>query len=283
WQPIFSIGVMVAGAAVLATAVVVGAVRTRTRGAFGWAVVRLAAVALLVLVAARPAIPAAPIAAEFSATDVYFVVDTTASMGAVDGPGGAQRLEQARADLVTLADDLSARGARLALITFDSEATVVVPLTSNGSAVARAASLLRTEATPSSRGTSIGAAVPLLVAQLSRAHEVHVDRAILVVYLGDGEHTASAAPASFAQVAPLLQGAVVIGYGTTEGAPMVARPRVEGEREQYVVDPATGQRAESAIDFAALDAVAGQLGATVVIRDDSVLDAIPAPSQRLEF
>lgn len=68
--------------------------------------------------------------------DVILVVDRTTSISAEDYDGQKPRLEGVKSDLLSLIERL--KGARIALITFDSSARISVPFTSDGSAAATA-------------------------------------------------------------------------------------------------------------------------------------------------
>ncbi|WP_066581821.1 vWA domain-containing protein [Cellulomonas timonensis] len=241
--------------------------------------------ALIVLVLSamclRPTVPAPPVEVAMSNADLYFVVDTTASMAALDGPAAVSRLDQARTDIVAMVDEIGATGARASLLTFDREARTVVPLTTDTGAVARAAALLRPEVADASTGSSVTVAATLLSRTLANVADAYPDRATVVVYLGDGEQTADDDPVSFGPVAPLVQGGLVLGYGTAAGATIPARQVSDRSAGgELVLDPATGQPALSRADEAALTRLAGQLGLPYAHRDDSPTPTIPAPTVR---
>jgi Ca-activated chloride channel family protein len=256
----------------------------RDRALAGRWLARLAMVALLVVIAARPTIPTDGQGPKASGgLEVYVVVDTTSSMAAEDWADGRPRLDGVKADLQELVDGLE--GAQFSLVTFDAVAVQRVPLTTDSSAMLSAVSVLRQEVTTYSRGSSIDAAVPELEQLLADAKALNPDQRRVLFYLGDGEQTASAAPGSFDALAPYLEGGAVLGYGTAEGGRMQEffgeQPTQFGDtatgapQDPATQDPATAEPpatyiqdrsgaepadALSRIDEGALQAIAGQLG-----------------------
>ena len=242
---------------------------------------RLAMVALLLVIAARPTIPTDGQGPKASGgLEVYVVVDTTSSMAAEDWADGRPRLDGVKADLQELVDGLE--GAQFSLVTFDAVAVQRVPLTSDSSAMMSAVSVLRQEITTYSRGSSIDAAVPELEQLLADAKALNPDQRRVLFYLGDGEQTAQVEPGSFETLAPYLEGGAVLGYGTEAGGRM---QEYFGEQPTQFGDTATGETADPAdptdllpptyiqdrsaaepadalsrIDEAALQTIAGQLG-----------------------
>lgn len=279
WQPIAP-PLLIGGLALLALAV---CVRGLWRGQRLHWLLRAAVVVVLGAMCLRPTVPAPPQEVALSDADVYLAVDTTASMGATDGPEGTSRLDLARADALAMVDQLAGAGARVSLVTFDREARTVVPLTSDSSAVQRAIALLQPELAAASRGSSITEADDLLARALTTVGENHPDRSTLLLYLGDGEHTAAGEPVSLAPLADLVQGGAVLGYGTAEGAGMPARQAGERGGTTPLVDPATGQPAVSRADGDRLRTLADELGLPYVHRDGGEAPTVPAPEVRLVF
>ncbi len=216
---------------------------------------RTAIVVLLLVAAIRPAVPGNDVRVDASALDVYLVVDTTSSVMARDYGDAQPRLDGVRTDIKALVSQLS--GARFALMTFDIDTTVRLPLTSDGAAVAAAADTLRPETSVWSRGSSITMARDQLRTALQRGRDSRPERARLVFYLGDGEQTASQDPPPFDIDRELINGGAVLGYGTAAGGRMAISAAFE---KGDIVDPSTGQPALSVIDEKQLAALATQLG-----------------------
>lgn len=193
-------------------------------------------------------------------TDLVILLDRTASMGALD-VGSGSRIEAAGRDLAALTAELA--GSNITVVVFDDEARVAVPFTTDATAVT---TFVRTVGwRPSSKavGSDISVAVPLATEVLERARQDRPERRRHLVYVGDGEQTQPAQPASFAPLAPLVDSAQVWGYGTTDGGAMPVAP---GERELVTHD---GQRQLSRAEPEALAAIADQLDGEYVHRDGS--------------
>ena len=224
-------------------------------------VLRVVMVALLLLVALRPVIPATssgPTAA--GGVEVYIVVDTTSSVSAEDWGNAEPRLKGVKADIAQLVDDLA--GAQFSLVTFDAAPVQRVPLTTDATAIESAASVLAPEISYYSRGSSIDAPLDFLKGILTDAAEENPGQQRIVYYLGDGEQTAEIAPKSFDELAPLVTGGAVLGYGTSTGGRMASFDGYAADDTEvtYIQDYTTGEEAVSRIDEEALTKIAGELG-----------------------
>jgi Ca-activated chloride channel family protein len=236
---------------------------------------RVALVAACGLLLLRPGIPGGSASTLATDVDILLVIDTTASIVAEDGEGGRPRLDDVREDVQTIVETYP--GARFGLITFDADAVVRVPLTTDTTALATSLSVLRPEVTRNSRGSSVGVAAPLLEETLSSAASVSPDRARMVFYFGDGEQTALGEPESFAGSAGELSGGAVLGYGTAEGGPMRdTSAGVDGPGSYIEYE---GERALSVIDPENLQRIAEQLGVGYQQRSSgAALELPPAPT-----
>ncbi|MGV8884074.1 MAG: VWA domain-containing protein [Microbacteriaceae bacterium] len=227
-----------------------------------WAL-RLVLVVLLLIIAARPVIPATHQGPSASGgLEVYFVVDTTSSVSAQDWGEAEPRLAGIRQDISTIVDELG--GAQYALITFDVDAVQRVPLTTDASAILNAAEVLTPEVSYYSRGSSISEAVGLLTTILDEAAQESPDQERVVFYLGDGEQTVSAPPESFEPLSSLVSGGAVLGYGTAAGGRMLQFDGFGDEQSEiaYILDYSVSPPVEaiSRIDETALTTIADQLG-----------------------
>ena len=252
-----------------------------------WWALRLVAVALLVVVALRPVIPAEPAqrSTVSGGLEVYIAVDTTSSMAAEDwtpGTSGQQpatRLDGVKADIAAIAEGLP--GASFSLVTFDAEAVQRVPLTSDATALVSAGDVLTQEITAYSRGSSVDEPVGLLTDILGAAADANPRQQRVLFYLGDGEQTAAVEPGSFEALAPLISGGAVLGYGTDEGGRMrefngYADPDAQ---PRYIADYSTGVGGDavSRIDETRLGTIASQLGVDYLHRDAGTgIDALLA-------
>ncbi|MGN6271700.1 MAG: VWA domain-containing protein [Protaetiibacter sp.] len=274
-QPVLPVLLVAAVAVPLVALAVWRLVRERGAGTrMRWAarvVLVLACGALLL----RPGIPGGEVATLATDVDVVLLVDTTASIVAEDWDGGAPRLDGVREDALRIVATYP--GARFALITFDAEASLRVPLTTDTTALATSLSVLRPEPTANSRGSSIGIAAAQLETTLEAAAAVSPDRARMVFYFGDGEQTASSEPESFAGSASEVAGGAVFGYGTEAGGPMrQTSAGIDGPGDYIQYE---GERAVSKLDPQNLERVAQQLGVDYQPRSaDRPIELPPAPT-----
>ena len=248
------------------------------RGRMLWAlrlVLVLACCALLL----RPGIPGGTSQTLATDTDIVLVVDTTASIVAEDWAGDQPRLDGVRADVQSIIDEYP--GARFALVTFDADAELRMPLTTDTTALASAMEVLRPEVTAQSQGSSVGIASALVSETLQSAAETSPDRSRMVFYFGDGEQTAATEPESFAASAEYTDGGSVLGYGTAEGGPMKDTSLGDsgGSYIQY-----QGADALSVIDEATLQTIADELGIPYQHRTaDAAIDLPEAPTTTTNY
>ncbi|HVK29075.1 MAG TPA: VWA domain-containing protein [Nocardioides sp.] len=221
-------------------------------------VVRRVAIALtFVIVLLRPGFGTADVPTRLSDIDVLVVVDRTRSMAALDYAGRKPRIEGVRADLTALAEELP--GARFAMVGFGAESRLTLPFTTDASAFQSAVETLDLERPREGDGSSATRPVAEVVEVLERAAERRPDRRRVVVYVGDGEDTTSAgADRSFDEVADLVVGGAVLGYGTTDGAEMPAADDLDLDLG-YVEDPESGEPAISRADLDNLRDIADEL------------------------
>ncbi|WP_210063738.1 VWA domain-containing protein [Pseudarthrobacter sp. PvP004] len=215
---------------------------------------RCAAVVLLLLAALRPGWAGGQAETATADLDVFFVVDTSTSMGAEDYNGTGPRLSGVKQDVMAIAKELA--GAKFSLITFDSKASVRMPLTRDATALQTGMTTLQPQNSRYAKGSSVTGAAKLLKERLAAANQQHPGRPALVFYAGDGENTSAEAPA------PMdtgnVAGGAVLGYGTGEGGRMKESADPDAG---YVKDKTTDnpQDAISRIDEGQLRAIAEQL------------------------
>ncbi|WP_295013668.1 VWA domain-containing protein [uncultured Microbacterium sp.] len=248
-------------------------------------ILRVALVLACGVLLLRPGIPHGQVRTLASATDIVLAVDTTASMVAEDGPGGRPRLDEVRADVRDLV--AAYPGARFALITFDANPVLRLPLTTDSAALVSAVDVLQPEVTRQSKGSSIGIAHTLLAQTLQNAQKASPDRARLVFYLGDGEQTVSTDPESFSDARKFVSGGGVLGYGTTQGGRMrETTGSLDGEGGYIRYQ---GEDALSRLDEKNLRAIAEQLGVRYTHRSAPLTAAErkvvfpPAPSSTAAY
>lgn len=223
---------------------------------------RAAAVVLLLVAALRPGWPGAGGRTAVAELDVFFVVDTSTSMAAEDYHGGGTRLSGVQSDVMGVAKELA--GAKFSLITFDSKATVRMPLSQDTTALQTAVATLQPQNPRYAAGSSITEAGTVLKDRLAAAREKHPGRPALVFYAGDGENTAASAPGRMPVDSSTVSGGAVLGYGTTAGGRM---KNPSDPQAGYMKDK-NGSDAVSRINEEALRSIATQLGVPYAHRTD---------------
>jgi Ca-activated chloride channel family protein len=234
----------------------------------GW-LFRGGLIVLLILAALRPGFPGGSVRSAATDLNVYFVVDTTSSIAAEDYGNAMPRLDGVRRDIGVIAQELA--GARFSLITFDTQAVVRMPLTTDTSALDTLAAVLSPQVTAYSKGSSVTVAQTVLNERLRAARDSHPERPRIVFYLGDGEQTSSKPPGPMRVDSSLVSGGAVLGYGTEQGGKMKENTGLSpSQGEGYVRDRSGGTSTDavSRIDEAKLADVAAQLGVPYVHRAD---------------
>lgn len=237
--------------AVLAGAAGVAGVLVWYRSASGRVLGRRLLIAVLVLVAGlRPGFGAGAGQGQVTSLDVVVMLDRSLSMVAEDYNGASPRMEGARADIRLLLERFP--GARFSVVTFDYVGRLELPLTTDTTAVM---SLVEVAGPREylNKGSSIDAGQEAAETVLARSAERTPKRQRMLVYIGDGEQTTEAPVRSFAGLRTYLSGALVLGYGTSEGGRMK-------EGSSYVTDVTTLSDARSTIDEGNLQRIASELG-----------------------
>jgi Ca-activated chloride channel family protein len=215
-----------------------------------WARVLLAALA--VVIGVRPVGLLTADVPVGSTVDVLVMVDRTASMGATDHDDGRSRLDGVAQDVDALVESIT--GANVALLVFDDDARVAVPFTTDGRAVASYVRTMGWRPGAKATGSDISVGVDLAQRTLDEAARARPGNRRYLVYAGDGEQTKQQEPTSFAGLAPQVEDAFVLGYGTSKGGVMPVQP---GSTEVLRRD---GEVPRSRADGEALRAIAAQTG-----------------------
>ncbi len=257
-NPIFPIPALITAfviAVLLMLFVWIRSKESRLKSTFGF-FRRLAIAALAFVIALRPMREEHGAEVQLSNLDVLFVLDTTLSMWADDGPGES-RFKAATKDIEEIMDGLS--GANFGLITFQNKAVVLAPFTQDEDTVL---GLLRTIQTPNRYYLS-GSRMDTPYYDLENlliSSDRKENRQTIVFFLSDGEVThASDTPFDYELLSDLVDGGAVIGYGTEEGGTI---------RDEYgvVYNTQTYQEAVSCIDEENLKDIADGLGIEYVHR-----------------
>lgn len=184
--------------------------------------------------------------------DVLIMIDRTTSMGATDYAAGAPRMSGVAADVAELMHQIA--GARVGVIVIDDEARLAVPFTTDAQAVSGFVATAGWRNARTAAGSDISVGVELAQQTLERAAAERPEHQRYFFYFGDGEQTVDIPPRSFAELAGLLAGSLVLGYGTAAGAAMLLGPDTD---ELVSID---GVPQLSHLGEPNLTAIAGQLG-----------------------
>lgn len=199
---------------------------------------------------------------------VVFVVDATGSMAAEDH-GTGRRLDGVKADATAILNALP--GAYFAVVEYSSNASQQLPLTTDKQAVRTWFAAYDREITELSSGSSVNrpvAEVELVLKGIRDAGEYEP----VVILMTDGESTDAASSSrgeepNFTSWRKLIDGGLVLGYGTQSGGKMIRRD-IGGDTGEYILAP-NGQTAISHANPAALQTIADQIGVPYVQRTGS--------------
>lgn len=165
-------------------------------------------------------------------------------------------------------------GARYSIISFDSQASRQLPLTTDARSVTAWAQTLEREVTIYSQGSLVDRPLTELTRALTGASEQDPTNVRLVFFMSDGENTADGARRSYADLAPLVDGGAVLGYGTTQGGRMkeydpIFNNGTDAEGD-YIKDTTKdgSPDALSVLDPVQLQAVADEMGIPYVQRTE---------------
>ncbi len=237
---------------------------------------RLLISAVVVVALMGPAIPQEELKLT-SNVELVFAVDRTGSMAAEDGPGGEPRLDAVRRDIVSILE--STVGARYAVVTWDASARVELPFTTDASAVEAFADVLHQEITEFSAGSLAERPVKVLHDLLESAAEQRPENVRYLIVISDGETMdagggGTSGNLDWSSLGSLIDGGVVLGYGTAEGGPMRSFTAGGGGTGDYITDPDSPENPEgpdgeplaiSRIDEDALKGVAGALDVPLLV------------------
>lgn len=235
---------------------------------------RAGLIVLVALMLLGPSFPGAVSSPGVANLDVLFVVDTTASMGALDYDGKQLRIAGVKKDMLAIADKL--KGAHIGIITFDAKATTVLAFSSDNSTFSGAVQTIHREIYGTSNGSAIDKPVELAAEQLKARKAANPERSRLLFYMGDGEQTSQGKVGSFSSLTGLIDGGAVLGYGTEEGAQILkytgagSDDAVTNEQSDYIRTPNSSGDfvpAISKFDEGALSAIAKDTNVSYINRN----------------
>ncbi len=221
----------------------------------------IAIAALALIIALRPMREEHGADVQLSNLDVLFVLDTTLSMWANDGPG-TTRFKAASSDIREIMDGLS--GANFGLISFQNRAVVLAPFTQDEETLL---GLLKNIQTPDRyymKGSRMDTPYYDLENMLISSDRKE-NRQTIIFFMSDGEVTSqSGTPYDYSALGNLVDGGAVIGYGTDEGGTM---------KDEFgeIYNLSTFEKAVSYIDEDNLKEIAEGLGVDYIHRQKSTL------------
>lgn len=218
-RPIFPLGIMVAGFAIifLLTAFLVIRNKLNTREKI-FSLARMTLIYVLAFtIGVRPVMLETRYEFATKNLDVLFVVDTTISMWARDYNGKKERMEGVIKDVSYIINELA--GSNFGLVTFDDTAHVLSPFTQDMQYIR---DLFDTFETPDSyyaKGSDLS--IPYQdIDALLRSSFKKENRKTIVFYISDGEITNGTALRDYSELAAYIDGGAVMGYGSKEGGKM---------------------------------------------------------------
>lgn len=179
---------------------------------------RLAILALSGIIALRPMTEEHGTDMQLSNLDILFVLDTTLSMWADDGYEDT-RIDSAKNDIEGIMEELP--GANFALITFRNESTVVSPFTQDADTILRYLKSITVPDRYYVAGSRMD--VPYYdIESMLISSDRKENRQTILFFMSDGEDTSTdQTPYSYEEMATLIDGGAVLGYGTDQGGTMI--------------------------------------------------------------
>lgn len=217
---------------------------------------RVAIVALTIGILLQPGFEGARAPEPSADVEILVVVDRTRSMAALDHQSGP-RIYGVQRDLTAIA--AAVPGARFGLVTYGSSVELELPFTSDLTTFRTAVETLRLEGPFDGSGSTADRPLETMREILARADEQHPERRRFLIFASDGENTTAEEQASFAELDALLDGGIVLGYGTDAGAKMPQSDDLSPD-DGYVYDQERGEDAISSIDEGNLRSIAQELG-----------------------
>ena len=234
-------------------------------------IIRLLIVGILFIINLRIMIPNGEVEYETTNIDMVFVIDTTVSMKAEDYNGNNTRLSGVRNDIKYIMNKVP--GAHYAVISYEGKNDdVKVPYTSDTNAIMASVNTLKPPyelyahgGIPSNFRDSLG--------ELLESSDKKGDRVRVVFVFTDGEVTQEEKleKQDIKDLASLIDGGAVLGYGTKTGGKMKNKDSKFDEKEEYIKDKEKnyGEYAISKIDESNLKDIAKDLGIDYVHMEKS--------------
>lgn len=216
FQPVIPITVLAIMLAVLFIFLLIGALRKH--GSALHKIVTIIVSALLCLsvvpIAARPMIKNKDVQYARPNLDVLFVLDTTMSMWAEDYHGDS-RMNGAIETMEYIMEEMG--GSSFALVTFGSKSEIKLPITQDAQSIDDAIKAIHIPDRWLAGGTSLNAPFENMEYMLSHMGKEEGHERI-VFFMSDGEITVDEERIDFKDMASMIDGGAVLGFGTKKGA-----------------------------------------------------------------
>ena len=196
-----------------------------------WPYVRqILIVIMLFLINLRPMIPGETVELGEQEMNVYvlFVIDETISMAAEDYNGKTPRIEAVKETCARITDELP--GARFGVIGFHNSPVELSPYTDNTSHIRSVIKSISPIIRLYAQGTSLDAPLDMMEYNLKNLTEKK-NAMTVVFYISDGEMNSDTKRESFKSVEKYVDKGAVLGFGTTQGGQMHAKPYYGGDEE----------------------------------------------------
>ena len=224
--------------------------------------------------------------------NVLFVIDSTISMWAEDYDDKDSRIDGAIEACNAIMEEFS--GSSYALISFDHDAEVRVPLTPDRQSITDALDYMYEPSMYVAKGSSMTCPVDEMDRILQHMKSEYENRQTIVFFFSDGEETLEASNdgkasedtededseeadntssyAAYSKLHGKVDGGAVIGVGSKDGATM------EDANGNAIYDPKTGELAVSCIGEDSLEEIASKMGVEYIHMEevDDIDDTVEA-------
>ena len=233
----------------------------------------------------RIMLPSSQATVKVPSLNVLFVMDSTISMWAEDYDGDNSRMDGAIEACNYIMDEFN--GSSFALITFDHEAKVKIPLTPDRESITDALEYIYEPSMYVAKGSDMNSPVDEMSRILTHMKDKYENRETIVFFFSDGEETFDSSKesgkdgskddesgdeqddessensyASYARLIGLVDGGAIVGVGSEDGTTMK-----DGDGND-IYDPETGDLAVSCIGEESLESIASKVGLEYVHMED---------------
>lgn len=198
-------------------------------------------------------------------TYVLFVLDDTLSMLAEDGVDHKRRIDDMKMDCEHIIDELY--GSKFSVISFHNHSQVLLPFQNNAYYTKTVIQGIEPLSSVWATGSSLSVCLEDMEKSLKVAKE-KADGDIVVFFMTDGEQINSDKLESFSKLSQFIDGGAVIGYGTSEGAPMYVYDAYSEEGEYLEMSDYPFEIAKSYLDEENCKKIAKDLGIEYIHRTD---------------